>query len=108
MPLSHVAVGERVHVERSRSRSEDVARRFAQLTRAGLVCGLTVSLVDRRDDGSTLIRTGRGDVWVVAELCDHLLVTVGDIDRVANELRGRVDTIGDQGARTSEERATSC
>jgi hypothetical protein len=108
MPLSHVSIGERVHVERPCDRSGDVARRFAQLGRAGLVCGLTVSLVDRRDDGSTLVRTGRGDVWVGAELCDHLLVTVGDIDRIADELRGRVDTIGDHEARTSEEPATSC
>jgi hypothetical protein len=71
--LSEVPVGERVHVERIPERLEVIAGLLDQLERDGLVRGLTVSVVDRRDDRATLVRTGRGDIWVDADVCDHLL-----------------------------------
>jgi DtxR family transcriptional regulator, Mn-dependent transcriptional regulator len=86
--LSEVPVGERVHVERIPERLEVIAGLLDQLERDGLVRGLTVSVIDRRGDRSTLVRTGRGDIWVDADVSDHLLVTVGDIDRITDELRG--------------------
>jgi hypothetical protein len=85
--LSEVPVGERVHVERIPERLEVIAGLLDQLERDGLVRGLTVSVIDRRDDRATLVRTGRGDIWVDADVCDHLLVTVGDIDRITDQLR---------------------
>jgi hypothetical protein len=85
--LSEVPVGERVHVEHIPERLEVIAGLLDQLERDGLVRGLTVSVIDRRDDRATLVRTGRGDIWVVADVCDHLLVTVGDIDRITDRLR---------------------
>jgi hypothetical protein len=86
--LSEVPVGERVHVERIPERLGVIAGLLDQLERDGLVRGLTVSVIDRRDDRATLVRTGRGDIWVDADVCDRLLVTVGDIDRITDQLRG--------------------
>lgn len=84
--LSEAPVGERVHVERIAEQIEGTA---GLLERNGLVRGLTVSVIDRRQDNATLVRTGRGDIWVDADVCSHLLVTLGDIDRITDELRRR-------------------
>jgi DtxR family transcriptional regulator, Mn-dependent transcriptional regulator len=87
--LSDVPVGERVHVERIPERLEVIAGLLDQLERDGLVRGLTVSVIDRRADNATLVRTGRGEIWVDADVSAHLLVTPGDIDRITDELRSR-------------------
>jgi len=85
--LADAEVGSRVHVERIPERLEVIAGVLDRLERDGLVPGLTVTVVARHDDGSVVVRTGRGELSVDPLVATHLLVTVGDLNEIANAIR---------------------
>jgi DtxR family Mn-dependent transcriptional regulator len=87
VPLADVPIGARVHVERIPERLEVMAGLLDELERSGLVRGLTVTVMGHRSDGAVCVRTGRGEIWVDAPVAAHLLVTVGDLDEIADRMR---------------------
>lgn len=85
--LAEVGIGERAIVERVPERLEVLDGVLERLERAGLIPGITVQVVARTDDGTVVVRTGRGDVEVPPEVARWLLVVPGDLAVISDQLR---------------------
>lgn len=85
--LAEVGVGERAIVERVPERLEVLDGVLDRLERAGLIPGITVRVIARPDDGTVVVRTGRGDVEVPPDVSRWLLVVPGDLAAISDQLR---------------------